>query len=46
LHVLDGDQLKWETPEVEGTAPEDRVNFTMTTLDNEKMLLFGGQKVR
>eukprot|EP00282_Hemiselmis_andersenii_P033114 CAMPEP_0169473832 /NCGR_PEP_ID=MMETSP1042-20121227/25923_1 /TAXON_ID=464988 /ORGANISM="Hemiselmis andersenii, Strain CCMP1180" /LENGTH=751 /DNA_ID=CAMNT_0009587801 /DNA_START=155 /DNA_END=2407 /DNA_ORIENTATION=- len=44
VHILDGDQLKWETPEVEGTAPVDRVGFTMTTLDNEKMLVFGGQK--
>lgn len=44
VHVLDTDQMKWETPDVEGAPPEDRVQHTLTTLDNEKMLITGGRK--
>jgi len=44
VHVLDSEQMKWETPEVEGDAPPDRVQHTFTTLDNEKMLITGGRK--
>ena len=44
VHVLDADQLKWESPDVEGHAPQDRLNYSFTTLDNEKMLIYGGRK--
>ena len=44
VHVLDSDNLKWETPEVEGTPPSDRIDHSLTTLDNEKMLVYGGRK--
>lgn len=44
VHVLDADQLKWESPDVEGHAPQDRLNYSFTTLDNEKMLVYGGRK--
>ena len=44
VHVLDSDQMKWESPDVEGTMPPDRVQHSFTTLDNEKMLIAGGRK--
>ena len=44
VHVLDADQLKWESPDVDGHAPQDRLNHSFTTLDNEKMLVYGGRK--
>eukprot|EP00960_Hanusia_phi_P043077 755854-Hanusia_phi.AAC.7 len=44
VNIFDSEQLKWETPEVEGKAPDDRIFHSITTLDNEKMVVFGGQK--
>ena len=44
VNILDAEQLKWEAPEIEGSPPEDRSDFSFTTLDNEKMLIFGGVK--
>jgi hypothetical protein len=32
VHVLDSDNLKWESPEVEGTAPVHRIEHSITTL--------------
>jgi hypothetical protein len=36
--------MKWESPDVEGDPPEDRVQHSFLTLDNEKMLITGGKK--
>jgi dynein heavy chain, axonemal len=44
VHVLDTENMKWESPDVEGNAPENRVNHGFMALDNEKMLITGGRK--
>lgn len=43
VHVLDSDNMKWESPELEGDAPKDRVQHSLLTLDNEKILITGGK---
>ena len=48
VHVLDTDTatgpMKWESPDVEGDAPEDRIRHGFMALDGDKMLITGGRK--
>lgn len=47
VHVLDCGESgpKWEQIEVSGDAPPSRVQHSMVTLDNEKILISGGRSV-